>query len=68
LYNEKGVSISELCIKQNSRPIMKNNSQNYLTNSRVGRRWSKETLNDTEHNVSTPSDSSTEGTKQDPNY
>ncbi|MEL0650667.1 hypothetical protein V6246_04485 [Algibacter sp. TI.3.09] len=48
---------------------MKNNSQNYLTNSRVGRRWSKETLNDTEHNVSNPTElSSTEGTKQDPNY
>ncbi|WP_158849702.1 hypothetical protein [Algibacter sp. L1A34] len=48
---------------------MKNNNQNYLTNSRVGRRWSKETLNDKENDVSNPSHiSSTEGTKQDPNY
>lgn len=63
------MSISELCIKQNSRPIMKNNSQNYPTNSRVGRRWSKETLNDTENDVLNTSHlNSVEGTKQDQNY
>jgi len=30
---------------------MKNNSSNTLTNSRVGRKWPKETSNDTEQEV-----------------
>jgi len=49
LYNEKSGSISELCIKQNSKPHMKNSNQNYITNSRVGRRWPKENLDEIEN-------------------
>jgi hypothetical protein len=30
---------------------MKNNNSNYITNSRVGRRWSKENLNEIENNT-----------------
>ena len=31
---------------------MKNNSHNHITNSRVGRRWSKENFNDIENETS----------------
>ncbi|WP_405291881.1 hypothetical protein [Algibacter sp. Ld11] len=48
---------------------MKNKSPNYLTNSRVGRRWSIDTLDNKENEISTSSIiSSNEGTQQDPNY
>lgn len=52
MYNEKSGSLSELCIKQNSKPQMKNNSQKNITNSRVGRRWPKENLHQVENETS----------------
>lgn len=48
---------------------MKNNSQNYLTNSRVGRRWPIETPNDIEHDVeNTSMMPAKESSQQDSDY